>query len=128
MILRALVVWLAIVPLAILNGDIRVRWIIPRTGEAVGHRISCVTLSLIVLAVAWLAHPWVAPTTVRDAWRVGALWVACTVGFEFLAGHYVARQPWSALWADYDLRRGRLWLLVLATTAVAPALAALIRG
>ena len=51
---------------------------------------------------------------------IGVVWLACTLGFEFLAGHYLFRKPWVELLADYDLRRGRIWIAVLMVTFVAP--------
>jgi hypothetical protein len=38
-----------------------------------------------------------------------------------VAGHYAFGHAWETLLADYNLLRGRVWLLVLATTFVAPA-------
>ena len=35
-----------------------------------------------------------------------------TLAFETALGRLVARQPWRVLLADYDLRAGRLWILV----------------
>jgi hypothetical protein len=43
--------------------------------------------------------------------------------FEFGFGHYVLGTPWAELLADYDLSRGRIWVLVPIATAAAPALA-----
>ncbi len=128
MYLRALIVWAAIIPLAIANGALRVAWIIPRTGEAVGHVISCFTLSAAVLVVAWLAIPWIDPPARRDAWLVGLVWLAATVAFEFGAGRLAFGKTWGELLADYNVLRGRLWVLVLAATAAAPAVAAAWRG
>jgi hypothetical protein len=45
---------------------------------------------------------------------IGARWVGLTTPFEFGFGHCVARKSWSTLIADYDLRRGPLWPLVVA--------------
>ena len=47
-------------------------------------------------------------------------WVAPTVGFEFLAGHYVFGNGWERLIADYNVFRGRIWILVLAANIFAP--------
>jgi glyoxylase-like metal-dependent hydrolase (beta-lactamase superfamily II) len=47
-----------------------------------------------------------------------------TVAFEFGFGHFIAGKSWDDLRADYDVFRGRLWVLVLLTTTVAPYLAA----
>ena len=43
--------------------------------------------------------------------------------FELLAGHYLFGNSWGRLLEDYNLLRGRIWVLVLVTTAVAPVLA-----
>jgi hypothetical protein len=50
------------------------------------------------------------------------------VAFEFLFGHYLGGATWESLLADYDLRQGRLWPLVLVTVLVAPWLASLVRS
>jgi len=42
--------------------------------------------------------------------------VTLTVAFEFLAGHYVFGTPWHQLVADYNIFRGRIWVLVLITS------------
>ena len=52
------------------------------------------------------------------------IWVALTVAFEFLAGHYLFGTPWPVLLADYRLSEGRVWILVLASTLLAPVLTA----
>ena len=128
MLTRALIVWLALLGLAILNGGAREAFIIPRTGDLRGHLLSTITLCLAILALSWFSINWIHPASVRDAWTIGAVWVALTLAFEFLAGHYLFGNPWSRLLADYDIFRGRIWVLVLATTALAPALSAYARG
>ena len=54
-----------------------------------------------------------------DAWTIGVMWLAMTLAFEFLAGHYFFRTPWATLLADYNLLAGRLWILVLVATVTA---------
>jgi hypothetical protein len=43
-----------------------------------------------------------------------------TLAFEFGVGHWVFRNSWEKLLHDYDLSSGRIWILVLATTLLAP--------
>jgi hypothetical protein len=45
-----------------------------------------------------------------------------TVAFELLAGHYLFGNTWERLLADYNVLRGRIWVLVLITTFLAPRL------
>jgi hypothetical protein len=103
-------------------------WIVPKIGEVAGHALSSVTLSLAILALAWLTIRWVAPRSIGDAWTVGGIWLGLTLAFEFLAGHYVLGNPWNRLLADYNILRGRIWVLVLVTTTLAPLLTAYTRG
>jgi hypothetical protein len=52
---------------------------------------------------------------------IGVMWLAMTLTFEFVAGHFLFRTEWSTLLADYNLLAGRLWILVLVATTIAPA-------
>jgi hypothetical protein len=128
MLIRAIAVWLLLLAAAVANGAIRETFIVPRTGAGVGHLISTVMLCLAILALTWLAIGWIHPVSRREAWMVGGVWLALTLAFEFLAGHYLFGNPWSRLFEDYNVLRGRVWLLVLVTTACAPPIAASARG
>jgi hypothetical protein len=124
MMMRAFAVWLLIVLVAVINGGIREALISPRTGDTAGHAISTVMLCAAILLLGWVTIGWMRPATRREVWRIGALWVMLTLAFEFLAGHYVFGTPWRQLLADYNVFRGRIWVLVLVTSAIAPWLAA----
>jgi hypothetical protein len=124
MLARAFGGWVLILLVAVINGGIREALIIPRTNEAVGHAISTVSLCAAILLLSWLIIGWIRPTTVRAVCRIAAMWVALTLAFEFLAGHYLFGTPWRQLLADYNIFRGRTWVLVLITTAIAPSLMA----
>jgi hypothetical protein len=80
-------------------------------------------LCAAILLLCWATIGWMRPATRREVWWIGALWVTLTLAFEFLAGHYVFGTPWRQLLADYNIFRGRIWVLVLVTTAIAPWLA-----
>ena len=62
------------------------------------------------------------------AMRVGALWTALTVAFEFGFGRCVMHKSWEALFADYNFLAGRVWLLVPLTTFYGPVLAGMLIG
>ena len=128
MLIRAFVIWLALLAAAIVNGAAREGLLIPRTGEAVGHALSSITLSAAILLLAWLSIGWIRPYSTSDAWRVGFAWVSLTLAFEFLAGHYLFGNSWERLLADYNVLAGRIWILVLIITLSAPAIAAAARG
>jgi hypothetical protein len=95
-----------------------------RMGDAPAHALSSVTLAIAIIVLVWFSIGWMAPATVTDAWAIGGLWLGLTLAFEFLAGHYLFGTPWRELLADYDVLRGRLWVLVLIATLVSPPLMA----
>ncbi|MBK8228497.1 MAG: hypothetical protein IPK70_15160 [Flavobacteriales bacterium] len=51
-----------------------------------------------------------------------------TLAFEFGAGHFLFKKPWSELLYDYNLAQGRIWSLLPIVTAMAPWLMAKARG
>jgi hypothetical protein len=128
MILRALIIWVVLLFVAILNGAARSAVITPWMGEQAGHIISTLILSLAILVVAWTSIGWINPGSGKDALLVGTAWVILTVAFEFLAGHYLFGNPWEKLFADYDIAQGRIWGLVLITSFIAPLLAMWTKG
>ena len=116
-----LLAWLGGPLIGIANGTLRELAYKDRVGERTAHQIS--TASAIVLFAGYfdlLARRRPLAST-REALVVGVAWLALTVAFEFGFGRSVAHTSWDELLADYDLRKGRLWPLVLAWIALGPA-------
>ncbi len=124
MIVRGILVWLALVAVAIGNGALRELVLLPRVGAGIAHVLSTLLLAALILAIAALTIRWTAPRDSRDTLAIGALWLLLTIAFEFGFGHWVARKPWDVLLEDYNLLAGRVWILIPVVTALAPALAA----
>jgi hypothetical protein len=122
MLIRAEAVWVAILVVAIINGAARDIVLAPLVGETAARALSSVTLSAIILLVTWMSLAWIDPGSIRDAWTIGAIWLAMTLTFELIAGHYLFRTPWPVLVADYNVLAGRIWIVVLIVTLTAPAL------
>ncbi|MEZ5628115.1 MAG: hypothetical protein R3E34_11395 [Rhodocyclaceae bacterium] len=114
--------WLPMVAIAIANGAAREAWLLVPLGETAAHQVS--TLSAIALfgGYIWWVMPRLRPASLRQAAGIGGLWLAMTLAFEFLFGHFVAGQSWAALMDNYDLAAGRLWPLIPLWVAVAPPL------
>ena len=113
---------------AIANGAFRESWLIPRTGVQTGHQVSTVMLAAAILLLALATISWIGVTNSRQALLIGAGWVGLTLAFEFLAGHYAFGKPWSELLADYDVLHGRIWILALIATGLAPLIATSLRA
>lgn len=126
-LIRSLGVWFLILVTAIGNGGLRDLILAPAFGEFPARQMSSVTLSLLILGITLLFVTRLHISRKHQLWYVGGFWLALTLGFEFLFWHYVGGKPWALLLEDYRIWEGRLWALVVLTTAVAPALAGRIR-
>jgi len=113
--------WLPLVVLAIANGTLREAWYGRRLSELRAHQVS--TLTALLLSTGYMAvlFAWRPTESLTQALAVGHLWLWLTLAFEFLFGHYVMGHPWRRLLSDYDLRSGRLWVLIPLWLAVGPA-------
>lgn len=114
--------WFLLALVAIVNGIVRERTYGRHLTERNAHQLSTLIAAVAVTAVAWLLHrAWPLPD-LATALRIGFAWLVMTVSFECLFGHFVVGHSWRRLWADYDLRAGRVWSLFLAWLAALPAL------
>ncbi len=119
--------WVGILLLAILNGIVRERFLIPYFGSVAGMICSGILLSVIVLGVALIATPMLHYKGV-NLWAVGILWLMLTVSFEFTLGLAIQHKPLAQVLAAYTFRGGNLWPIVLVVVLIAPSAAVRIRG
>ncbi len=120
--------WIGLVILAILNGALRERVLIPSMGSFAGLIASGIVLSALVFIVACIAMPRLGRFTAGAYWIIGAVWLALTVIFEFGFGLFVERRTMAEVLRAYTFSGGNIWILVLAATLVSPWLAAHARG
>lgn len=124
MLLRALVVWLGLMAVAFANGTLRELLLSPRLGGRIGHVLSTIILCGAIVLIAWISMPWIGPRTAAEAWEIGRVWFVLTLAFEFLAGHFLFGNSWAKFLADYNVAKGRIWVLVPIITLLAPRWAA----
>ncbi len=112
--------WFGLVVLAIVNGFIRERGYGRFMPELAAHQVSTLTGICLFGCYTWiLTRTWPIGSSAQ-ALAIGVLWLLLAVAFEFIFGHYVMGHPWKRLFHDYNLFRGRLWVLILIWTGVAP--------
>lgn len=128
MLLRAILIWLGILILASVNGAMRDLLVAPRVGDLMARAVSTVILCVLIGLVTWWSIDWIRPLNSRAALEIGIVWLVLTLTFEFGFGHFVSRKPWAELLADYDVQRGRIWVLVLVATLFAPLWAGWVRA
>ena len=114
--------WLVVLVMALVNGAIRDATYGRALSRIWSHSLAVFPLSAGI--AGWsllLARRWPLPNRAVAA-RVGAVWLALTLAFEFGLGA-MRGVGLAELLAAYDVTKGRLWPLVPVTMAVAPLLA-----
>ena len=116
---RALVAWLAVLVLAILNGTLLELLLVPALGTSAGYLLSGLLLSAFVVLVAIALARWMSIGSTRRALAAGALWLGLTLIFEFGLG-IVQGHSWTEMLAQYTFTDGNSWPLVLLVVFFAP--------
>jgi len=127
-LLKALVLWIAILVLAILNGTLREKALIPAMGSFGALISSGIVLSVCIVLVAFLTAPWYGTLPSSQYWLLGLFWLFLTLLFEFSFGRFVQHKDWAQLLEAYTFKGGNIWPVVLAVTLLSPWLAARLRG
>jgi len=119
MIKKSILIWLAIIPLAILNGGLREMFINPLIGEKYGLPLSGVLLCLTIFILCWFFIPRIGKGTVKTYLIIGFLWIILTVLFETVFG-LLEGITFANLIRAYDITTGNIWLLVVLFTGFSP--------
>lgn len=120
MLLRYTLAWFVLMIAAIINGALREAVYKNSLGDLRAHQLSTLTGIILFGVVIWALSRFWPLASAQQAWTVGFIWLAMTIAFEFFFGHFVAGHPWSKLLQDYNIFAGRVWLLVLIWTTIAP--------
>ena len=123
---KSLLVWLMIIPLAVLNGAAREYVMRPVMG-GYALPVSGILLCALIVLLAWACVPRLGAKGGGQYALIGFVWAVLTVLFECLLG-LAAGRAWAELAAAYDVASGNLWLLVVVCTGCAPWLTAKMRG
>lgn len=126
-LIRSFLIWLLFIPLALANGALRDLLLTPVMGDSLGRAVSSLSLSLLILGLTVLMVKRLGVNTRAGYLTVGGIWLALTVLFEVFFFVLLMGHPMDELLLDFDIFRGRLWLMVLAATFFAPILASKIR-
>lgn len=117
---KYLVAWLLMLLVSIANGAVRDFTYGKYMDELTAHQLSTVSGILVPGIVIWGFVRRYPPLSGREAVSIGLLWMALTVAFEFLFFHYAGGHSWAELLANYNVLKGRVWVVVLAWVAIAP--------
>lgn len=106
--------------IAIANGAVRQFGYGKFLNELPAHQLSCMTGIGLFFIYTWGLSIYCQLESSRQALTIGLIWLGLTVAFEFLFMHYGAKVPWSQLLHDYNILKGRLWVLVLISVFLLP--------
>jgi hypothetical protein len=105
---KAALGWLLLFVVMFANGAIRVVILQPQLGEDRARQVASLSGVALVLIVSRLFVRSAPEASSSQLSWVGAAWLACTVAFELVFGHFVSGLSWRALLADYDIMRAPL--------------------
>ena len=120
MLWKYTLLWFGLAILAVINGTLRNQFYESTLGDLLAHQVSTVSLLMLIGLYTWLCSLIWRLQSVNQAVIIGLIWVSITIAFEFLFGHFIMGHPWAKLLHDYNIVEGRIWLLVLIWTMLAP--------
>lgn len=112
--------WIGLVILAILNAAVRQKGYGQYMTELSAHQVSTFIFVILIGIYTYLITGAFALQSSRQVLIVGGIWLIMTITFEFIFGHYIMGHSWSKLFQDYNLIQGRVWVVVLIWTFLAP--------
>jgi len=117
---KYIVAWFPMIIIAIANGLFREKVLAKRLNELQAHQASTFFMIVLFGIYVWVLLKVWEPESVKQALMIGVFWLLLTVVFEFLFGHYVVGHSWDKLLQDYNIVKGRVWVLVLIWITIAP--------
>ena len=112
--------WLGLVVIAIFNGAIREKMYGQFMRELSAHQLSTFIGIILFGLYIWVVSGIWKIESFKQALVIGVMWLIMTIIFEFIFGHFVMKHPWGKLFHDYNIIKGRVWILVLLWTTLAP--------
>ena len=119
-ILKYMTAWFVMLLVAVANGAVRDFTYGKCLDELSAHQLSTASGVLLLGIVIWAFVRFYPPSSSREAVLLGFFWMGITVVFEFVFFHYVGGHSWSELLANYNIVKGRVWVVVLIWVAIAP--------
>jgi len=118
--LRYILLWFVMLVIAIGNGALREMTFGKVLPELRAHQLSTLIGAVLMgLFIGFVIHAWPPPSS-SSALAVGGVWLCLTVAFECFMGLVLRKRQLAKVLADYNLRKGRVWVLFLLWLMVAP--------
>ena len=115
--IMAILIWIMIIPIAILNGGFR-EYVLVKLG-IMARPLSGIILSICIFAVAYLLVPKIKKCVKRDYIIFGVIWFILTNLFDLVA-YIKDGGGFADLLQSYNILTGNTWLIVVLTALFAP--------
>lgn len=116
---KYILAWFPMLLIAIGNGILREALFKKYMENLPAHQLSTITLLIFFAFYIWFIVERYPPTSSSQAILVGLVWLVLTLCFEFGFGRYRGNS-WETLLEDYNLLKGRLWILIPVWVVTAP--------
>jgi len=126
MVLKSLLIWLSIIPLAILNGGLRQYVITPLAGNKIANPVSGLILCILVFIVSFIFIPRLGNGTKMTYIKIGILWVFATILFETVFG-LLSGKSFNEIFNAYNVTTGNLWAVVVIFMGFVPIIIAKVK-
>lgn len=113
----AFLIWVMIIPIAILNGGFR-EYVLVKLG-GLARPLSGIILSVCIFIVAYLLVPKIKNCVKIDYIFFGVMWFILTNLFD-LSAYIKEGDGFAGLLQSYNIFTGNTWLLVVLTALFAP--------
>lgn len=113
----AFLIWVMIIPIAVLNGGFR-EYVLVKLG-GLARPLSGIILSVCIFIVAYLLVPKIKNCVKRDYIFFGVMWFILTNLFD-LSAYIKEGEGFVGLLQSYNIFTGNTWLLVVLTALFAP--------
>lgn len=115
--MMAILIWIMIIPIAILNGGLR-EYVLVKLG-ILAHPLSGIILSICIFVVAYFLIPKIENCVKRDYIMFGVIWFILTNLFDLVA-YIKDGGGFIDLVQSYNILTGNTWFLVVLSALFAP--------
>lgn len=123
--IMAILIWIMIIPIAILNGGFR-EYILVKLG-ILARPLSGIILSVCIFVVAYFLVPKIKNCVKRDCIIFGVIWFVLTNLFD-LVTYIRDGGGFADLLQSYNILTGNTWLLVVLSALFSPVIVMKIRN
>ena len=122
--LSAVLIWIMIIPIAILNGGFR-EYVLAELGT-LALPLSGIILSICIFGIAYCFVPKIKNSSKKDYFIFGVIWFVLTNLFDLIS-YIMDGGGFADLLRSYNILTGNMWILVVLSALFSPAMVMKIR-